>query len=308
MLNKISNKFETFLKFLEKPQYPDRLAMFRISIGIFSILKILLLGNNFISVYGQYGIVQWAITKSAIYSFLPHAGDFSFLDTENSEELILILRSVYIIFLFFFTFGFFTRISSICCCFLHLLFLHTGGGLTYGVDVFNQIAFFYCVFMPIGVCYSIDSILYKKKISPSVAAGISIRTLQIFLCLMYLSSGIEKAIGVQWWNGEAIWRTLMLPSFKHFDMSFLAYYPLITKFLGWSVLFLEMGYSVFIWIPKVRVVFLILISILHFNIGLFLGMWLFGIIMILFSLVAFGPDVYLDIKKSLNKLGLQKQL
>lgn len=297
-LNRIITKFLTFL---EKPQYPHKLALLRVSIGVFSLFKVLLLGNDFVSIYGQYGIVQWAITKSAIFNFLPHAGDFSFLNIDNSENLILTIRSLYIFFLSLFIFGFFSRVVSICCCYFHLLFLHTGGGLTYGVDVFNQIAFFYSIFMPIGACYSIDSLIYKKEILPSINAGISIRTLQIFLCLMYLSSGIEKAMGIQWWNGEAIWRTVMLPSFKHFDISFLASFPIIAKLLGWTVLFIEIGYCVFIWLPKFRLIFLFLIVILHLNIGLFLGMWLFGIIMILFSLIAFGSESYLDFKYFFNK-------
>jgi hypothetical protein len=52
----------------------------------------------------------------------------------------------------------------------------------------------------------------------------------------------SKLQGIEWRNGEAIWRSLMLPEFAVFDMSWLASAPLLAKIMCWSVIAIEAGY------------------------------------------------------------------
>jgi hypothetical protein len=118
------------------------------------------------------------------------------------------------------------------------------------------------------------------------------------MCIVYLSTGIEKCFGIQWLNGEAIWRTLMMPIFRNYDFSWLSKFPIIPTLIGIGILIVEIGYSVFMWIPKIRVIWLALIILLHSGIGIFLGMWYFALVMIFLSLFAFGYDVLKDVKGS----------
>ena len=63
--------------------------------------------------------------------------------------------------------------------------------------------------------------------------------MQIHLCVIYLSAGLEKAMGRQWWNGEAIWQTISQPSFRTFELGWLAQHPFIPMLAGWATLLIE---------------------------------------------------------------------
>ena len=45
----------------------------------------------------------------------------------------------------------------------------------------------------------------------------SIRLIQIHLCLIYLCSGLSKLHGESWWNGSAVLQILMLDNIAPFD-------------------------------------------------------------------------------------------
>ena len=173
--------------------------------------------------------------------------------------------------------------------------------MTYGMDMFHHISLFYCAIMPVGNSLSLDQLRTKKKILSSQEAGVSRHLLQLHLCIMYTSSGFEKAAGVQWWNGEAIWRSVMLPTFHNFDMAWLAQVPWLAMFLGWGILVIEIGYSIFVWIPRIRLLAIVAILLMHIMIGIFLGLQLFAIIMMILNLGAFGTELQLDLQIFLKK-------
>ena len=289
------------LDYLEKKDSIKPVIFLRIALGIFAIIKIAVLYNYLNDVYGQYGYIQWAISKAGLYDFLPHFGDISLLLTKyfalNASAAIYFLFWVYLAFLSMLVVGLFSRITSIICFYLHLMWIDTGAGFMYGVDVFTQIAFFYLMFMPTGRYLSLD-VLFKivrpQMFPPS--AGLVRKLLQLQMMVVYASSGIEKGLGIQWWNGEAMWRSLMLPSFQQFDMSWLSHFPILMYFSGWCIVTIETLYPLMMLLPKWRVLWLLMVSIMHLFIGVFLGMWLFGAIMIILSFSAFGHEALNDIK------------
>jgi hypothetical protein len=61
------------------------------------------------------------------------------------------------------------------------------------------------------------------------------------------------------------------------------------------VLILEAGYSIAMWIPKLRVVCFFLITLLHLQISVLMGMWFFGFVMIFLSSFAFGLYILKDL-------------
>ena len=52
-------------------------ACFRMMVSLFCIIKMIAVKDYFFYIYGQYGYVQWAITKSNLLSGIPHLGDFA---------------------------------------------------------------------------------------------------------------------------------------------------------------------------------------------------------------------------------------
>nr|WP_121272873.1 HTTM domain-containing protein [Pedobacter schmidteae] len=287
--------------YLEKPGSIKPVVFFRITLGIFAIAKIAVLYHYLNDVYGQYGYVQWAISKSGLYDFLPHLGDFYELFKPYvgcSTNFLYSFFWFYVLVLVLMSLGLFTRLSTILCFYLHLLWIDTGSGLMYGVDVFTQMALFYLMFMPAGSYFSLDvAFNFVKKKYKSVSAGMLRKLVQLQLILVYTSSGIEKGLGIQWWNGDAMWRSLMLPSFSQHDLTWLAQYPFILIVSGWLVVLMEVFYPVLLLVPKIRVYGILAVLLLHLSIGVFLGMWLFGFIMIILSAFAFGPEALADFRR-----------
>jgi hypothetical protein len=111
--------------------------------------------------------------------------------------------------------------------------------------------------------------------------------LQIHLCIVYLATGLEKAMGIDWWNGEAIWCSLMRRDLCGWDMSWLARFPGLAMLAGWGTLLVEIGYTAFIWPSKTRRLWAAATISLHIGIAIFLGLTSFAAIMSVFTFSAF---------------------
>jgi hypothetical protein len=184
--------------------------------------------------------------------------------------------------------GFHTRAAAIATWFLHWVFMNTGNTTSYGVDLYAHVFLFYLIFVPAGNAWSLDVLLGRKSALPSTAARIGIRILQLHLCISYFCSGVEKAVGIQWWNGELLWRAVSLPVYQQFDMTWLARWSILSKLGGWATLFLELGYCVFIWPKTTRPIWVVGMIGLHLGIAIFLGLGLFGLMMCVLTLAIFG--------------------
>jgi len=104
----------------------------------------------------------------------------------------------------------------------------------------------------------------------------------------------------EWWEGNVLWRSLVQPDFRQFDLTWLAKYPLIAMLFSWSTMILETGYCVAMWVPRLRVFWLVAMIGLHLGIGAFLGLWAFGVIMIVLSVSAFGYSVWGDVRQMID--------
>jgi hypothetical protein len=107
-------------------------------------------------------------------------------------------------------------------------------------------------------------------------------------------------LAVDWWNGNVIWRSVVQPDFKQYNLEWLSTVPIVPILFSWLTMILETFYFVAMWIPRVRFFWLIGIIAFHLGIGIFLGLWLFGLIMILLSVSVFGLDAYNDYLKFRN--------
>jgi hypothetical protein len=280
-----------FIEWFTAAASPLPLAKFRVAVALFCLIRFWVVAGSAQDVYGQYGFIQWAITKSASLPGLPHLGDVAIwlapLGLSAEETVLAVLAGFHLGAVLLFL-GLFTRASALLCWSLHGLLLSAGGGMVYGMDMFTHLAFFYCFVMPCGAALSLDAIRARRPIASSTAAGVTRRMLQVHLCLVYFSAGFEKALGEQWWNGEAVWRSLTMPTFRQFDLTWLAWQPWIPTLLGWLTLATEILYVGFIWPRRTRKVWLSATIGMHAFIAVFLGLWLFAAIMVVLNLGAFG--------------------
>jgi hypothetical protein len=149
----------------------------------------------------------------------------------------------------------------------------SGSASFYGVDQLANTFLFYLLVFPSG----------RAKRIP--VAGL--RVMQAHLCAIYLGAGVFKAMGRQWWNGEAIWQTLSQPAFRIFDLSSLARHSWIPMLAGWGTLVVEIGYPFLIWPRRTRKAWCIATIGLHLGVGLFMGLVFFSSLMILLTCCLF---------------------
>ena len=139
------------------------------------------------------------------------------------------------------------------------------------------------------------------RLPPSVSANLTVRLIQVHVCVIYLMAGLAKLQGLSWWTGDAPWGTLAnfeyapmhLPLYVDF-LRFLAQwrwlYELIIGMGAMITLTFEIGYAFLIWRPAFRTIWLWLAFFFHAGIGMFMGLRTFSILMLAFNLAFVSPE------------------
>lgn len=284
-LSRYSEKVE---RFFFAPARTEPLAALRIGIGIILWLQALSLAPLLFDFYGANGILQEGVYQATRLT------PFSFQDWLNitgrlglSERVgILSLSGIYLFFLGLFLLGWQTRFAAMGVWFTHLVL--TQESTAYGLDQFAHQALFLLMFAPSGESYSIDAFRRGGPNPALPSARLVLRVAQIWLSIAYMASGFSKSLGPQWWDGEAAWRSMMLPTFRQFDMGWVAGYPWIAVAASLGTILIEGLYPFFIWPKATRKIWMTLAIALHLGIGIFMGLWLFAAIMIVLNVALFG--------------------
>lgn len=260
--------------FLFAPMVPLPLIVLRIGVCVVLLLQAAYLTYFLGDLYGSsalLGLRQVANVGLNVGSWI-----FLFSQMGIAEATALnVLSLLYLTSLIALLIGKRAQLCALGAWFFHLI-LMDDQITVYGTDFLAHAALFFLIWMPSG------------EVVESWRARLSLRVFQIYLCMVYLACGIEKMAGTQWWDGEAIWRSTMLPSLAQWDMSWTAAYPWVPKLAGWGTLIIETGYAVFIWPRATRYVWVALTVLLHAGIAMFLGLWLFSLLMIVFTVSVFA--------------------
>lgn len=306
IFSRISNAFFT-------PAAPESLAFFRIAVSAFALVQLFVLLPDWMWLYGPKGLLPWQISDALSTSNTPSLLFVSNLLAPlhiSADATVYIVTTTYLLSLIGLLVGFKTRLMGVLAWLMHIILNTTGHFTAYGVETFLHIALFYCMVLPVGYRWSIDVRKQQKEIAPYLIT-LSVRLIQLHLCIMYLACGIEKAMGAQWWNGEAVWMALQQDQFHQVDTGWMAQMPIVPKLLCWGTLLVETLYPFAIFFNKTKKFWLISIISMHGFIAVFLGLELFGALMILLNLSAFGqhcfPKIFsVNLKNVLAKLRVRR--
>lgn len=286
----------TFARFFIQPVAVETLGLFRIAVSAFALLQFIILLPDWAWLYGQNSIIPWSISEAIAVTNTPGLlAVFNALQpigfTENATMYLVTV--IYVAALAGLLAGYQTRFMGILAWLMHLLLNTTGNLTAYGVETFTHIALFYCAVLPVGCCLSVDA--KRKAIQlPTYLITLSVRVLQLHLCIMYVACGIEKAAGAQWWSGEAIWMAMQQDQFNKINVDWMAQYSIVPKLLCWSTLVIETFYPIGMLWSKTKKVWLMGIISMHLFIALFLGLHLFGLLMMLLNITAFGKHCFVN--------------
>ncbi|WP_437293169.1 HTTM domain-containing protein [Sorangium sp. So ce426] len=206
----------------------------------------------------------------------------------DARAAVTTTGAIYVLSLVALLLGWRTRTAALAAWLAHLALMTIASTATYGADYMANVFLFYLVWMPSGAALSLDRRLGRTSSEPTVVARLGLRVVQLHLCTVYLTSGLGKASGASWWNGEAIWRALMLPEYRQLDFSWLARHAWLAAFLGWAVLAIEVGYAFLIWPRRTRLLWVIATAALHIGIAVFMGLLVFGALMTVPTIALFA--------------------
>jgi hypothetical protein len=278
--------------FVARPASPRPLAALRIGVAAVLLLQAVACVHDLTQLYGSLGTVQRPVVEAVLPLHVPRLGWV--IDTlgpcgVSEGTCIRGVFLVYVAALMALLLGWRTPGAAVCAWLSHLALKASSVFTSYGVDEFAHIALFYCIWMPVGHAWSVDVGAGRASSAPSAAARLSLRVWQVHLCIVYLSSGLLKATGSQWWNGEAIWRVLMRSDLNpwQYDFAWLASAPWLTRLACWSTLAVEVGYAFLVWPRRTRKIGALAAISLHLGIAVLMGLWSFSALMIVFTASVF---------------------
>lgn len=295
MLTLLKNKLgfiNTIHKYFSRYQKEDRLffPFLRISLGLFFLVHFFSTLADFDILFTNDGLIPLDVISLLRVEGIPTLNIIiKLLNNIGIDNVYTIYTYIitYIICCITLTIGLFSRVSAIVILFLHIILFQSSNIYMYGIDFFKSISMFYCVVIPVGSKISLDAVLFKKReYNPSPYRNL----LRIHLSIVYFTSGLDKAFGINWWNGESIWKSLHLPGFESYiirDYDLLQIYPIIPLFIGILTVFIEILYPFFMWRKKTRNYWLMLVICLHMGIIIAMNLYFFGAIMILLNLSGF---------------------
>ncbi|MCA9075079.1 MAG: HTTM domain-containing protein [Planctomycetaceae bacterium] len=283
------------------PADPATLGAIRVLIGAMLVYTHFVWGLDFESFFGPE---SW-VTNELVQRYQQNDWVFSFwfvLPHTYAYPVHLACLGV----LTLFTFGVFTRVTSLLSLLIVISYANRLPTAQYGLDQINGILMFYLAVGPSGAAYSIDSWLRRPKESgprttahgfgwdaygPSIHANIASRLIQLHMCVIYLFAGLGKLQGTAWWDGNAMWLAFANREYQTLDMTWLCDYPWAVHVMTHFTIFWELTYCVFVWIPVLTPIVLFFAVVLHVGIGLCMGMWTFALAMIFGNLIFVPPDI-----------------
>ena len=280
--------------FFSQPVAAETLGVFRIAVSAFALIQLLILFPDWMLLYGPNGLLPWQVSDTLATSYMPTLTKIKSLGSVfnlSSLETIYGVTSIYFLSLVGLLLGYKTRVMGVLAWLSHLALNTTGHFTAYGVETFAHISLFYCAVLPVNVRWSLDSL--KKPVAvPGYLVTLSIRVIQLHLCIMYCASGIEKAMGEQWWNGEAIWIAMQQDQFRQVNIDWMANASWVPKLLCWGTLIIEIFYPLGMVWRRSKKFWLFGILSMHLFIAIFLGLQLFGSLMFLLNLSVFGEHCF----------------
>lgn len=197
-----------------------------------------------------------------------------------------------------FTVGLFTRVTGVLSVLLLISYTNRSFGTQFGLDQINGFLAIYLALGPSGQFASFDCWRARRRgkkseqgraATSSTLANISIRLIQVHLCVVYFFAGMAKLQGEFWWNGEAIWGAIANHEYQTIDVTWLGEQMWLINLITFSALIWEVTYPFLIWPKLTRPIFLTMAIFVHLGIGLCMGMLTFGLIMVFANLAFLSP-------------------
>jgi hypothetical protein len=286
-------------QFWFEPRLPHTLAVIRIGCGAMLVYVHLIWAVFATDFMGSTAWIDNATIRQLHSRDSSAQWAWSWLWYFDSPALLGLHELLAILFSAAMMLGLATRIATPLAWWFTLMTCHRLTGALFGLDQIVVMLSMYLMIAPCGSVLSIDAILRKRGWkftglstgdTPTVAANIATRLIQLHLCVIYIFGGLSKMRGEMWFDGSAMWYALVNYEYQSLDMTWLGKYPFIIAMLTAVTIFWETFYCALIWPRITRPMTLALAFFVHGGIALVLGMVTFGSCMILANFAFIEPE------------------
>jgi hypothetical protein len=244
----------------------------------------------------------------------------------TSRAGINTIHALHLAVIILFTLGVWTRVTSVLTWLAGLAYIQRNPLALFGQDTMMNLCLFYLMLAPCGAVWSVDWLVRRYRTArarlsagapgragaealprpggptPLVSANVVIRLLQVQYCLMYLSAGLSKLKGQNWWNGTAVWYTMTNPEFSPLHIPVFRYilhvlcqdeyrwvWEIYMSSLAVFTLTLEIGLPFLVW-TRLRPLMIFGAILLHLGIALNMGLVVFSLFMFTLLLAWMPPE------------------
>ncbi len=279
-------------EFWFKPTDTATLGLIRILTGGLLFWTHLVWSFDLSSFFGTDGWIE-----SSIHTEMHQGiGRFSLFDWIGPTWLLWIVHVLNLIAFFLLMVGFFSRYIAVWSFVAAISYAsYVTPGAFFGLDSISCILITYLTLGPCGARYSIDSLMRQRAEKPilyqSSLATVSVRLIQVHLCIVYLFSGMSKLEGLYWRNGAATWFTVANVEYRSLDMTWMANFIWLAELMTHVTVFWELFYCCAIWNRLARPWMLLSAIGVHGFIGLAMGMPEFAMAMLIANLAFVAPSL-----------------
>jgi hypothetical protein len=266
----------------------EKKNLFITAISLFGLLNILLILPDLYNIYSKSGIINVEINDflirkdqirlALITDIIEQAGI-------RYEYALAGIIAIYICSFIFVLANYYRLFFAIVVVLIHSALIASSYSFSYGADYMISFSLF------VNVLLCIDS-KYNR-----IVYSFTIRLIQLQLCVIYFFSGLGKAMGNNWYTGDAIWYLVSTYTDVNVLTAFIATtVPFVFQVISLSVVIAELFYPFLIYNKITKKTALLYIIITHLIIILMINLYTFGIVMIILNVIAFQPKIITESK------------
>lgn len=169
------------------------------------------------------------------------------------------------------------RVATLAAFVLHLAFLFRNFAIIYGPDLVLTCWLFYLTFMDHSVSLRVGR--PYRAATTDAPTSMARRLAQLHLCVIYAYSGFEKARGLSWWRGDALWAVFGNGQIVSWDFSAFAPHPIFFVLITFSTLLWEVYFPVLVW-TRLKAATLACGVAMHLGIAIFMNLKCFALAMV----------------------------
>lgn len=221
------------------------LALFRILFGLCLFIDIVYRIPYVYDFYSDEGVLP----RAALIENFMNIWEMSLFLANGQTAVITGFMFVTAMSALTFMFGFYTRLSAFVCWILVVSMQTRNGVILHGGDDVFRVLLFWCQFVPLASCYSVDSYLNKTKAIHFTHFSIGSMGLILQCIFIYFFTGVLKIHPTWLLDGTGIYYALQLEQFSSPIGQKLIPYGVLLKWMTHTTLLMELVLPWFVISP-----------------------------------------------------------